>query len=214
METLLIYLLTLLMAGGDRVLDPAVRMAAGRQVGRHLSCERISQREAHERAPSEVPAPHPRAGAISNVDAMVCTRPLLRLGSRPARDELVLSHLRDDVQGLALQAAGLADPGVRWVVDAHIPEPAVANKVAVAGRTALAELGASVSARAPVPAAGDVEVMRDLPLEDALALACRRMTSDGTLRPQDVWLSYALVRPYETRLHAGLCVRGAWRWLR
>lgn len=214
METLLFYWLTILYSLSNSGSDPVQQTWNGRQESRQLDCERMSQAEAHERHPLDVPAAERRAGALQEVDALVCSRRLIRFGQREARDELILTKLTSDVSELTQQAAALGSPTTTWHVDAFYPQPQIGQKIAMAARANLMETGHTVTSRAPLLAGGDLAVLHNLSIEDALPLACQRFFAEGTLKGDDAFLGVALVRAQESQLHAGACIKGSWRWLR
>jgi hypothetical protein len=214
LETLLLLFLVPAGVVGLRGEDPASGQFLGRQEARSLDCRHVTQAEAHALAPTRVPEPPARGGPLSETDALVCTRRFLREGARPARDEAVLSGLRGTVGEIAQVAGALGGEGTTWHVDAFYPEPRVAAKVAGAARTQLAEAGRRVSERVPLLAAGDLSVLADLPPERAYPLACARFFAEGSLSPGQAFLGLVLLDPRETQLHAGVCLDGAWRWLR
>src|SRR5690606_36198192 len=102
-------------------------------------------------------------------------------GAREPRDELILQRLEEDVGELTGLAAALGDADTHWIVDAYYPSPTVVRKVAGAARVSLVERGHSVSDAPPQFSAGDVEVMRTLPMRDAIPAACRRLHQSGAL---------------------------------
>jgi hypothetical protein len=212
METLLIMLLLPLPAFMGRAYDPSPGILQSKEEARNLECIRLSQAEAHERFPGAVPEP-PARGSWSTTDALTCTRRFMRIGERPARDEVILSSLRQTVGGITQAASALEAGELTWHVDAFYPEPAVAAKISVAAKTELAERGRKVSDRVPVLAAGDIAVLWKLPPKQAYPLACARYFAEGTLTERDVFLGLMIVDARETQLHAGLCVRGEWKWL-
>jgi hypothetical protein len=212
METLLIMLLMPLPVFMGRAYDPSPGIFQSKEEARNLECTRLSQAEAHERFPGQVPEP-PARGTSSVTDALACTRRFMRIGERPARDEVILSSLRQSVGDITQTASALEAGELTWHVDAFYPEPAVAAKISVAARTDLAERGRKVSDRVPVLAAGDIAVLWKLPPNRAYPLACARYFAQGVLTERDVFLGLMIVDPRETRLHAGLCLRGEWKWL-
>lgn len=214
METLLILLLMPLPLLADRVADPAPGLWHGRQEVRELECTRMTQAQAHELYPVQVPEPAPRTGNLSELDALVCTRRILRQGERPARDEVILSSLRQSVGEITDVAGAVGSSDTTWHVDAFYPEPRVASKISVAARTALAERGYRVSDRVPLLAAGDLSVLRELSPKDAYPLACARYFAEQSLGEKDAFLGIMIVDERETQLHAGVCRGGQWRWLR
>lgn len=219
METLLYFVLANLLVYGDIYDDPAAQGFFGRQQARQLDCERLSQAKAHERYPGEVPPPHTRSSALMQIDALVCQHRVVADDMREPRDEVILQKLEEDVAELTGLAALETGPETRWVVDAYYPNPAIIRKIAGASRVALAERGLWVTDQPPRLSAGDVEVLRTLPMRDALPVACRRLFSSralegGPLGDDVAFLSLALLHPSESQLHAGLCRRGQFRWIR
>jgi hypothetical protein len=194
--------------------DPSPGIFQSKEDARNLDCTRLSQAKAHELHPGEVPEVPARDLAGRSSDALVCATRIMRLGERPARDEAILSSLRQTVGGLTQIASALAPGEVTWYVDAFYPDPAVAAKIAVAARTDLAERGRRVSDRVPVLAAGDIAILGRMSPREAYPLACARYLAHQALGGQDAFLGLMIVDPRETQLHAGLCLRGQWRWLR
>lgn len=212
METILFMLLMPLPVFMGRAHDPSPGIFQSREDARNLECTRLSQAEAHERFPGEVPEP-PARGTWAVTDALTCTRRFMRIGERPARDEVILSSLRQTVGDITQTASSLEEGELTWHVDAFYPQPAVAAKISVAARTELVEKGRKVSDRVPVLAAGDLAILWQLPPERAYPLACERYFAEGVLTERDVFLGLMIVDPRETGLHAGLCVKGEWKWL-
>jgi hypothetical protein len=138
----------------------------------------------------------------------------MRAGERPPRDEAILSSLRQTVGEISQLASALAPAAVTWHVDAFYPDPAVGQKIAVAARTDLAERGQRVSDRVPLLAAGDIVILGRLAPRQAFPLACARYRDHRALGGDDAFLGLMIIDPRETKLHAGLCLRGVWRWLR
>jgi hypothetical protein len=212
------FLLVNLLAYGDLLRDPANASWFSQQRVRQLECERLSQAEAHARHPGTVPPPNARSGALMQVDALACRHLLVAEGARSPRDEAILQRLEQDVGELVGLAAAVSEPDTRWIVDAHYPSPPMVRKIAGSARVALAERGRQVSDAPPRLSAGDVEVLRTLPMREAIPFACRRLHASGALQsaPDDdvALLSIALLHPGESQLHAGTCRRGEFRWLR
>jgi len=217
-EIFLFYLLSNFLGYVDIAADPVNEAWLGRQRARQLDCERLSQAEAHDRFPDRIPASHPRATALMEVDALVCHHRLLEDDQRPPREALILDGLGDEVDELGSLAIASVPADAPWVVDAYYPDLVMTRKIATASRVALAERGVEVSDAPPRLTAGDVEVLRTLPMRDALPLACRRLHESGALvndaGRESPLLAVALLDPQETQLHAGTCVRGEFRWLR
>ncbi|MBE2250720.1 MAG: hypothetical protein IAE78_14380 [Myxococcus sp.] len=204
-------LLLLSLSAAGCALDPVLFKT--REERRNLDCYRLAQADAAARFPGQVPPQPARQIAGENTDVLTCSTRYLRVDERPARDEAILSTLSAQVAGLAETAAALVAPGARWHVDAFYPSLPVAQKIAVAARTSLAERGLEVSDRVPTLTAGDVAVLATLPQSEVYRVACARSFSTSVMGPDDVFLGLMIVDPRETALHAGLCQRGAWRWL-
>lgn len=216
METLLIMLLLPMPALVDRAWDPAPGLWNSRVEVRNLECARMTQAQAHALRPGEVPevAPRTAAGTLMQIDALACKRRYLRYGERSAQDEVILSSLSQMVGEITETASALGDEDTLWHVDAFYPDPRVAQKISTAALTRLAESGRKVSDRVPLLAAGDLVVLRDLSSKDSYPLACQRYFAQGSLGEKDAFLGIMIVDTRETQLHAGVCMKGAWRWLR
>lgn len=215
METIIFLMVLSLSIFIESANDPSAGIFRDRQDARNLDCVRLGQAEAHARYPAEVPAP-PARGTAKVTDAVACTRRFMRHGERPARDELILSSLRQTVGGL-VQTARAAVPAttpVTWHVDAFYPDANVAAKISVAAKTELVEHGLQVSDRVPLLAAGDIAVLGRLPPKEAYSLACARYFTENILADDHVFLGLMIVDAREGQLHAGLCERGQWKWLR
>ncbi len=180
---------------------------------RNMDCLRLSQEEGAERYPGQIPPKGGRALAGFQPDVMACSTRYLQPADRNARDEAILSTLSLQVTELVESAGALAPRSARWHVDAFYPSLAVAQKIAVTARTTLAERGFSVSDRVPTLAAGDVAVLASLPPSEAYRTACARSFETKVLGPDELFLGLMIVDARETRLHAGLCEGGVWRWL-
>ncbi|MBX5484774.1 MAG: hypothetical protein IRZ16_23365 [Myxococcaceae bacterium] len=214
METFIIFLMAL-PSLADRAGDPSLNAFRSKAEARNMECTRVSQAQAHERFPGQVPEPSPRVSSnLMDIDALVCTPRIVRVGERPARDEAILSSLSQSVSDIAQVAGAVGDPDTLWHVDAFYPDPRVAHKIAVAARTHLVETGHLVSDRVPLLAAGDLLVMRDLPERKRFELACARFFAEHALGEHEAFLGITVVDPRETQLHAGVCQKGVWQWLR
>ncbi|WNG33973.1 hypothetical protein F0U61_10240 [Archangium violaceum] len=212
MEFLLLILLMPLPIYGVRANDPIAGPWQSKEEARNLECTRLSQAQAHERYPDLVPD-LPARGTSGVTDALACTSRFMRYGERPDRDEVILSSLGQSVGEITQIASALGSGELTWHVDAFYPEPAVAAKISVAARTQLAERGHKVSDRVPVLAAGDIAVLGRMPASKAYPLACARYFAQRVLDEQDAFLGLMIIDARETQLHAGLCMRGEWRWL-
>ena len=194
-------------------LDPGLIGAA--DVLRGLDCEPASYAAAREQAPGRVTAP-PARGDVLQRKAVICRARLMPPGVRRARDEAILSNLRESTDEMAGLVAGLAGPlrARTWLVEAYYPEAEVAAKVQFAAKNALMARGVRVTDRTPALAAGDVEVLGRIDPQRAWPLACTRYTATGSLGPNDALMGVALRDRRATILNVGYCADGAWRWLR
>lgn len=199
------------LAGGPT--DPIWR---NREDARNLDCKRISQEEAHALYPDRVPEPASRTIAGDTRDVLACKRRYIRLGERPARDELILTSLRETTSDVARAAVAQLPEGktATWHVDAFYPQMEVAAKLATATRVELAERGHRVSDRVPLLAAGDIAVLWKLPPKDAYPTACKRWRAEGALKDGDAFVGLMIVDPRESQVHAGVCLNGEWKWIR
>jgi hypothetical protein len=212
---------TLAVVGSACATDPA-SVFASRSEARSFDCTRTTQAEAARLAPGLVPEPSVRSGVFAKTDGMVCQRQYLTEGERPNRDEAILSTLTASVGELVRLAAsvepslrsGHAQGPTQWYVDAFYPEPRVAAKLALSARVLLAEEGHVVFDRVPLLAALDVAVISRMPVQQSFPIACARYFVEKTLHEPQVFLALMIVDPREAQVHAGLCARGQWRWLR
>ncbi len=193
--------------------DPAPGITQTKAYSRNLECNRLSQAEANQRYPGRVPDLQPR-GTYSNIDALVCATKISQPGDRPARDDVVLTSLRESVQEITRLANALVPEKTVWHVDTFYPAQQVAQKITVAARTDLAERGHKVSDRVPVLAPGDIAVLARLEPKKAYPLACARYFKEKVLTEPDAFLGMMIMDARETDLHAGICVRGEWKWLK
>ncbi len=193
--------------------DPAPGLITSRTESRNFECKRLSQTQAHQQFPGDVPPLAPRGMAEEVTEALVCEPRFVPLTDRDPRDEAVLSSLRASVGAIAQLASALNPGEVLWHVDAFYPEQAVAAKISMAAKTELFERGRKVSDRVPMLAAGDVSVLSHLAPRQQYAVACARYFSQHVLTERDVFLGLMLVDARETQLHAGVCQNGKWRWV-
>jgi hypothetical protein len=212
-EPVTIALLAFLSIIAARAEDPSPGFFHSKEESRTLECVRMSQAEVYEREPARVPEPPPR-GARTPSDVLVCKRRYLAPDERPARDEAILSNLRGEVSAIVQAAAAAGDPSTIWHVDAYYPGAIVAQKIAVATRTELAERGHKVSDRVPVLAAGDLSVLGRMDPWEQYPLACARTFAEGALVTPEAFLGVMIIDAREGQLHAGVCKEGQWRWLR
>jgi len=168
-----------------------------------------------QRRPGQIVTSSPRGDYIER-SAVICTERLMRPGLRPVRDEAILSSLDTRSAEIAITAKSLRpDLQARtWLVEVYYPSAQVASKVSFATKNALMRQGLIVSDRAPTLAAGDVDVLTRMPPDEAYPMACHRYSATGSLREGDALLAVVSLDPRETILHAGLCTRGQWTWLR
>jgi hypothetical protein len=195
--------------------DPAPGLLHSKTATRNLECERLSVEEAARAHPGEVAAPGPR-GDLYPRSALVCTGRFMRLGLRSNKDEAILSALDQRTRELALAADSLRPnlEGSTWLVEAYYPGNQMASKIAFATKNALVAQGLRVSDRTPILAVGDIQVITRMAPDDAYPAACRRYFDNGSLGPDDVLLGVISRDRRETVLHAGICTRGQWTWLR
>lgn len=197
--------------------DPLPGFFHSKEDSRNMDCRRLTHAEAHALHPGQIPEPASRTLAGTTTDVLTCKRRFIRLGERPARDELILTSLRESASDIVRAATSQPAVGagkVTWHVDAFYPSMEVAAKIAVAAKTELAERGHRVSDRVPLLAAGDIAVLSRMPPKDAYAAACKRYFAEGALGENDAFLGLMIVEARETQLHAGVCVRGEWSWFR
>jgi hypothetical protein len=195
--------------------DPAPSMARSQTWSRNLECERVSAEAGSERYPGRIVASAPRGDFIER-DAVICRERLTRPGLRAPRDEAILSTLEDEATDLTTAAQSRRPDlaGRTWLVEAFYPSAPVAAKVSFATKAALMRRGLRVSDRAPTLGAGDVDVITRMVPDEAYPAACRRYFATGSLREGDALLAVVSRDPRETILHAGLCDRGQWTWLK
>jgi hypothetical protein len=178
-----------------------------------LWCERLDLARGHERFPVFVPPTDPRSEVTQNVDVLACRRPLVKPGRRAPLAAALLDDLGGETDALTALAVPAAHRPARVFVEAFTPDLALSQKIATAARTALAARGLPVQRLAPIPAAADVEVMRTRPLADGIPLSCQRLFAEGQLVGDDLFITIALVDPFETNLHVGTCTRDRFAWL-
>ena len=195
--------------------DPAPGMFRTRSRARSLQCERVSLQTANERYPGRISTPRSR-GDFADRSVVICAEDLVRPGLRPAADEAILSTLDDRANELSIVAEALRPDleGRTWLVEAFYPSAVVGAKITFATKNALMARGLSVSDRAPTLAADDVDIIGRLPPDEAYPAACGRYFATGSLGPDDVLLAVVSRDRRETILHAGLCDRGHWTWLK
>lgn len=192
--------------------DPSPGIFTGKEEARNLECARLSHAQAHREHPGVVREPYAR-GSYGPTDALVCSRRLLEHDERPAQHELILSGLRRSAEEITQVAGAHAPLDVTWHVDAYHPDARVASKMSVATKTALAEKGRKVSDRVPLLAAGDLLVLSRLVAGQAYPLACARYFAGKGLDEREVLLALVSLDSRDGQIHAGLCMRGEWKWL-
>jgi hypothetical protein len=198
--------------------DPMPSLAVSRTRSRTYECSPVDAARGSQLYPGRVDRVYSR-GDVLQPDSFVCRQRLLHnldSGARSSLDGAILASMTPLVTDLAGLAASV-DPALTertWLVEAFYPDPAVQTKIAFAAKNALMDAGVSVSDRAPVLGVGDVAVLTRMAPADAYPAACIRYSAIGSIGPDDVLLAVVHRDPRETTLHAGLCVDGAWRWLR
>lgn len=214
LDVFFLFMLGNLLWFGDIAEDPVNEAWLGRQKARQFECERISQAEAHQRYPGDVPNTSATGSTMMHIDALVCERHIVKDGVRSPRDEVILRNLSGEVTELSALAAASLKEGTRWKVDAYYPNPVITRKVANASRMAFAERGISVSDAPPRFTAGDVAAFRKMKMRDAIAASCERLHDTGQLDDDEAFLALALLHARESQLHAGTCYKGKFRWIR
>lgn len=195
--------------------DPGPTIFRTKTRSRNLECERLSAEAGAQRYPGEVLPGLPRGDYIER-SAVVCRERVMHLGTRDPRDEAILSNLELRVNELA-SATDALRPDLEdrtWLVEAYYPSAQVSVKLTFAAKNALAQQGLRVSDRTPTLGAGDIDVLTRMPPDEAYPAACSRYFANGSLRENDALLAVVSRDAKETALHAGLCSRGHWTWLR
>lgn len=193
--------------------DPGPTLTRAKAKARMYECERLSAEAGKERYPGRVDVSEPRGDYIER-DAVVCRSRLFAEGQRLARDEAILMDLQRNATAIAGAVETLSLEGRTWMVEAFYPSQAVAAKVAFATKNALMKGGRTVSDRTPVLSASDLDVLMRMPAARAYPAACQRYRDTGALGDDDALLAVVLRDAQETNLHAGVCSRGGWVWLR
>ena len=211
----IIILLSLVILPFIAPLGPHPGVVWSRDEVRDLDCTWVTEDAGSRQHPGRIVAEKPRGDFIER-GVVLCQEQLMRRGLRSDRDALILAELADMTADLAgVAAAQRPDLDARtWLVEAHYPSAAVASKITFATKNALVELGLPVSDRMATLSAGDVDVIIRMPPEAAYPAACRRYFDAGSLGEDDALLSVILRDPQASILHAGLCERGQWTWLK
>jgi hypothetical protein len=195
--------------------DPMPGLTHTRSQMRRFDCERMGMREGASQYPGRVVDSASRAVDPDRV-VVVCTERWMRLGLRAPGDEATLATLEPSSAEIAALAASSWPEleGRTWLVEAFHPTAVVASKVSFAMKNALVRQGLTVSDRTPALSAGDVQALAQMAPLDAYPEACRIYAATGGVGEGDVLLAVAKLDPRETTMHAGLCVRGGFTWLR
>jgi len=191
--------------------DPAPSATRSMAEARRLRCTALDPEAARDLRPGRIRDARAR---IDEADQRVvlCQETILPPDVRRASEEALLEDLEGHVGALATAAAAALE-GRTWLVEVYHPSDQVSPKVSFATKNALMARGAAVSDRVPRLSAGDVDVLTRLSPWRAYPAACARYTASGSLGPDDALLALVLIDPRETRLHAGVCADGQWRWL-
>jgi len=195
--------------------DPAPGLFRTKARSRHFECERMTAERGTQLRPGQVREARPRGDFVGR-SVVVCTERLLRRGLRVERDEAILSALSQRADDVASAASALR-PDLRrrtWLVDTHYGDSEVAAKISFATKNALMSQGLPVSDRVPMLGAGDVAVLTRMEPAQAYVAACQRYYAAGSMGDDEALLAVVSRDPRETVLHAGLCTRGQWTWLR
>ncbi|MCK6506942.1 hypothetical protein L6R53_26820 [Myxococcota bacterium] len=208
-----VLLAGLLLAPVLARLGPAPGLGMDRDELRALQCERLALEAAVREEPGRV-RPGRERGDYMDRSALRCRQDLVPPGLRPPRDEAVLSTLGAQAQALGARAVAStprAGPPPTWLVQAHLPDPAVAEKLRVATQLALVAQGQAVSDRRPLLSPHQVEALAALPPAQAWPEACRAWAPQ--LGPGEALLVVLVLDRDETALHAGRCAAEGWSWL-
>lgn len=194
--------------------NPAPSILNPKAEARRLECERLTSELGRAVRPNDVRAEKARGDYVENT-VLLCRQRLMRPGLRAARDEAILADLRDTTARFAAQVAANRDgwSDRTWLVEIFYPNPQVAPKIGFSAKSALMRQNLRVSDRVPWLTASDVDVLVQLPPQQAYPGACQRWHRSGQLRDDDVLLGIMTRDPRETILHAGVCTRGQWTWL-
>lgn len=198
----------------EEAQDPLEGWFADERARRNLECTPISVEQARALAPGEIAEAPPRGDRFDR-RAVVCRERLLPLGVRRPQDDAILGRLRETGTAMSALIDTVPELAERtWLVEAFHPNPQVAYKIAFATKNGLLDRGRSVSDRAPKLTAGDLEVIGGMSAKRAFHVACARYSASRELGPDHALLAVILRDARETRLHAGVCADGQWRWLR
>ncbi len=214
MEFWLFWLLFYSPSIVEKAQDPIDGWAAPPAALQDLECEPVTVDAARRRAPAEIPEPSARGDFLER-RALICRERLMPKGVRVPRDDAILAELRGSARSFAGLVAQLEpeERGRTWLVEAFHPDQAISYKLGFAVKNALLDRELRVTDRAPTLAAGDLEVIGSVKSDVAYPLACARYLATGSLKEGDALLAVVLRHPHETRLHAGVCADGRWRWL-
>ena len=184
--------------------DPAPGLARSVTEARGIKCRMLSKDEAILTGRFEVAE---NEGSVGTEDRYVtCDRGVFNPGERADQDEAILSDLNSHAIKTATTAIEAFPDVKQWRVAVHYPVIAVSYKINRAVWVALKEK------RVQVVAESRYSEVEPFPAEPLLAenLKCDKhfgLDSSQTL------LNIQLVDPNETQLHAGVCHKGAWKWL-
>ena len=208
------FLLSLLVLPFFIKRDPAPGVFQSLEASRRMDCEPLPALAAEARRPGEVVVSKPRGDYIERTE-VICAERLLAPGVRAARDEAILNELGGMTAEMASAVASRRPDlaGRTWLVEAYYPDPSVTAKLSFAAKNALMAQGLTVTDRAPVLSAVDLDVLMRMSPAEAYPAACLRYTATGGLGQSDALLAVVSRDQRETLLHAGLCVDGAWSWL-
>lgn len=195
--------------------DPLDGWAAPDVELRALDCEPVSMPAARQQFPGQLPDPKAREDYLAR-RAVVCRERLMPPGLRRPGEEALLFELRKTAVEMAGVVRELPEPDQDrvWMVEVFHPSAVVSHKIGFAVKNALLDLKVKVTDRAPTLAAGDIEVIGQVEAARAYPLACARYAANGALGEGRALLAVAQRNPDSTLLHAGVCIDGAWRWLR
>lgn len=192
---------------------PAPTLARDRLALRAMECERLDLEAARRREPGRI-RPERERGDFIRRDALHCSTRLLPEGSRLPAAEAVLTRLHEHSQDWAARALRAEPrPAARYLVQANLDDPTLAEKVRVAALHALAEAGAPVADRRPLLQVDQLEAVAALGPDEGWPRLCALWSGNGELPPETALVVLHRRDPRETGLHLGLCREGAFRWL-
>lgn len=151
-------------------------------------------------------------GIFIGEDVIDCRSRVVATSDRPARVEALLASISTTVPEL-VKAARLKSPSnTIWRVEVIHSDVVVAEKIANAAKTHLAELHESVLDLPPVLSAVGIQKFQQARIVDGMPILCEEFA--GGIKGGEKVLGIVQLNPAETIWHAGLCSNtGDWQWL-